>query len=151
AERHGFDRLRMLGLLDSITDIVEQHDVDRVVVAYSRDRHEDLIKLIRVLRTLPVQIDVAPRLFDAMTPRVSVHTIEGFPLFGLTPARIPRSSRFLKRTIDVAVALLLLLLTLPLMGLFALLVRLESSGPVFFRQTRLGMDEKEFTILKFRT
>jgi exopolysaccharide biosynthesis polyprenyl glycosylphosphotransferase len=151
AERHGFDRLRMLGLLDSITEIVEQHDVDRVVVAYSRDRHEDLIKLIRVLRTLPVQIDVAPRLFDAITPRVSVHTIEGFPLFGLTPARIPRSSRFLKRTIDVVGASFLLLLTLPLMGLIALFVRLDSSGPVFFRQTRLGMDEKEFSIFKFRT
>jgi len=149
--RHGFDDLRMLGVPDTIADVVAEHDVDRVIVAYSRDRHEDLVHLIRVLRGLPVQIDVAPRLFDAMTPRVSLHTIEGFPLFGLTPARIPRSSRFLKRTIDVVGASLLLLLTLPLMGLIALLVRLDSSGPVFFRQIRLGMDEKEFTIFKFRT
>jgi exopolysaccharide biosynthesis polyprenyl glycosylphosphotransferase len=151
AGRHGFDRLQVLGVVDTIADVVEQYDVDRVIVAYSRDRHEDLVHLIRVLRMLPVQIDVAPRLFDAMTPRVSMHTIEGFPLFGLTPARIPRSSRLLKRTIDVVVASLLLLLTLPLTGLIALLVRLDSSGPVFFRQTRLGMDEQEFTILKFRT
>jgi len=151
AERHGFDRLQVLGVPDTIADVVEQYDVDRVIVAYSRDRHEDIVDLIRVLRTLPVQIDVAPRLFDAMTPRVSMHTIEGFPLFGLTPARIPRSSRFLKRTIDVVAASFLLLLTLPLMAVIALLVRLDSSGPVFFRQTRLGMDEKEFDILKFRT
>jgi exopolysaccharide biosynthesis polyprenyl glycosylphosphotransferase len=151
AGRHGFDRLPVLGVPDMIADVVEQHEVDRVIVAYSRDRHEDLVDLIRVLRMLPVQIDVAPRLFDAMTPRVSMHTIEGFPLFGLTPARIPRSSRFLKRTIDVVGASLLLLLTLPLMGLIALLVRLDSPGPVFFRQNRLGMDEKEFTIFKFRT
>lgn len=151
AERHGLDRLRVLGVPDTIRDVVDQYAVDRVIVAYSRDRHEDLVDLIRVLRTLPVQIDVAPRLFDAMTPRVSMHTIEGFPLFGLTPARIPRSSRLLKRTIDVVGASLLLLFTLPLMGLIALLVRLDSHGPVFFRQTRLGMDEMRFTILKFRT
>jgi exopolysaccharide biosynthesis polyprenyl glycosylphosphotransferase len=149
--RHGFDDLQLLGAPDSLADVVHEYDVDRVVIAYSRDRNEDLVDLIRLLRALPVQIDVAPRLFDAMTPRVSVHTIEGFPLFGLTPARIPRSSRFLKRTLDVAGASFLLLLTLPLMGLIALLVRLDSAGPVFFRQTRLGLNEKEFTILKFRT
>lgn len=151
AARHGFDHVRMLGVPDTIADVVERYDVDRVIVAYSRDRHEDLVHLIRVLRALPVQIDVAPRLFDAMTPRVSVHTIEGFPLFGLTPARMPRSSRFLKRTIDVVGASFLLLLTLPLMALVAFFVRLDSSGPVFFHQARLGLDEKEFTILKFRT
>jgi exopolysaccharide biosynthesis polyprenyl glycosylphosphotransferase len=151
AGRHGFDHLQLLGDPEALADIVQQHDVDRVIVAYSRDRHEDLVHLIRLVRTLPVQIDVAPRLFDAMTPRVSVHTIEGFPLFGLTPARIPRSSRFLKRSLDVVGASFLLLLTLPLMGLIAFLVRLDSAGPVFFRQIRLGLNEEEFTILKFRT
>ena len=149
--RHGFDHIPLLGSLDEIVDVVSEHDVDRVIVAYSHDRPEDLVNLIRFLRTLPVQIDVAPRLFDAMTPRVSVHTIEGFPVFGLTPARMPRSSRFLKRTVDVVGASLLLLLSLPLMALIALLVRIDSPGPVFFRQTRLGLDEREFTILKFRT
>jgi exopolysaccharide biosynthesis polyprenyl glycosylphosphotransferase len=151
APRHGFDHLRLLGDPDTIGDLVVQHHIDRVIVAYSRDRHEDLVHLIRMLRTLPVQIDVAPRLFDAMTPRASVHTIEGFPMFGLTPARIPRSSRFLKRTLDVVVASVLLLITLPMTAVIALLVRLDSPGPVFFRQGRLGMDQKEFTILKFRT
>ena len=151
APRHGLDRIPLLGTPDDIADVVARNDVDRVIVAYTRDRHEDLVNLIRILRGLSVQIDVAPRLFDAMTPRVSVHTLEGFPMFGLTPARIPRSSRLLKRTIDVVGASLLLLLTLPMMALIALLVRLDSPGPVFFRQVRLGMDEKEFTILKFRT
>jgi exopolysaccharide biosynthesis polyprenyl glycosylphosphotransferase len=151
APQHGFDRIALLGVPDAIADIVMQHNVDRVILAYSRAQPEDLVELIRVLRTMPVQIDVAPRLFDAMTPRVAVHTIEGFPVFGLTPARIPRSSRFLKRTVDVVGASLLLLLTLPMMALIALLVRLDSPGPVFFRQARLGLDGKQFTILKFRT
>jgi exopolysaccharide biosynthesis polyprenyl glycosylphosphotransferase len=151
APRHGFDRIELLGTPHEIGEVVAEHGIDRVIVAYSRDRHQDLVDLIRYLRTLPVQIDVAPRLFDAMTPRASVYTIEGFPVFGLTPARIPRSSRFLKRALDVVGASLLLLLTLPLMAVVALLVRLDSPGPVFFRQVRLGLDEKKFTILKFRT
>jgi exopolysaccharide biosynthesis polyprenyl glycosylphosphotransferase len=151
APRHGLDHIPLLGTLDAVADIVARYAVDRVIVAFSRDRHEDLVDLIRTLRGLTVQIDVTPRLFDAMTPRVSMHTIEGFPIFGLTPARIPRSSRLLKRAVDLLVASLLLLVSLPMMALIALLVRLDSPGPVFFRQPRLGMDEKEFTILKFRT
>jgi lipopolysaccharide/colanic/teichoic acid biosynthesis glycosyltransferase len=77
--------------------------------------------------------------------------IEGFPLLGLTPARMPRSSRLLKRILDVVGASLLFVPTLPLTALIALLVRLDSPGPVLFRQVRLGMDMKEFTLLKFRT
>jgi exopolysaccharide biosynthesis polyprenyl glycosylphosphotransferase len=151
APRHGHDDLRLLGEPSAIVDIIARHHVDRVIIAYSRERHEELLELIHALRSLNVQIDVVPRLFDALTPRVSVHMVEGFPLLGLTPARIPRSSRFLKRTLDVMCSALLLLLTVPLMAAIALLVHFDSPGPVFFRQKRLGLDMKEFTLLKFRT
>ena len=86
------------------------YDVDRVIVAYSRDRHEDLVELIRELRGCPVQIDVVPRLFDAVAPERPSTRSRACRCIGLTPARIPRSSRLLKRAIDVVGASLLLLL-----------------------------------------
>jgi lipopolysaccharide/colanic/teichoic acid biosynthesis glycosyltransferase len=73
------------------------------------------------------------------------------PLLGLPAARIARSSMLLKRASDVVVALVALVLTAPLFALVALLIRRDSPGPAFFRQQRLGMNQREFTLYKFRT
>jgi lipopolysaccharide/colanic/teichoic acid biosynthesis glycosyltransferase len=80
-----------------------------------------------------------------------VHTIEGLPLVGLAPVRLSRSSRALKRAVDVAGAGVCLVMASPLLALIAIAIRLDSPGPILFRQTRLGKDTREFTFLKFRT
>jgi lipopolysaccharide/colanic/teichoic acid biosynthesis glycosyltransferase len=125
--------------------------VDRVIVAFSSDRHPELLEALRSLRKEGVHVDVVPRLFEAINPRVGIHSVEGLPLLGLPPARIPRSSRFLKRSLDIAVSATILTLAAPLMALIAVLIRRDSPGPAFFRQTRLGLDMREFTVFKFRT
>lgn len=149
--RAGIPDLELLGGVDDLSDVVSRHSVDRVIIAFSRTTHEDLLELVRALGKEDVQIDVVPRLFDAVNPRASVHMVEGLPLVGLTPARIPRSSRLLKRCLDAAAASVLLAAVAPLMLFIALLIKRDSKGPVFFRQTRLGMDRREFKLLKFRT
>ena len=140
-----------LGELQDIEEIVRLRDVDRVVVAFSLDRHEEMLHVIAALRKLDVQIDVVPRLYEALSPRTAIHDIEGLPLLGLATSRIPRASRLLKRGVDILGASVLLALTLPLMLVVALLVRWDSPGPVLFRQVRLGMNMRRFTMLKFRT
>jgi exopolysaccharide biosynthesis polyprenyl glycosylphosphotransferase len=149
--RAGIPDLDLLGGVDDLSDVVARHSIDRVIIAFSRTTHEDLLELVRALGKEDVQIDVVPRLFDAVNPRASVHMVEGLPLVGLTPARIPRSSRLLKRCLDATAASFLLAAVAPLMLVIALLIRRDSKGPVFFRQTRLGMDKREFKLLKFRT
>lgn len=141
----------VLGTIDDVVEIVRVNEVDRVVVAFSHDRDERFLELVRALRAHDVQIDVVPRLFDTVGPNSSVHSIEGLPVIGVSPVRISRSSRMLKRCIDVAGASMLLLLTSPLFLVIAWFVRRDSRGPVLFRQTRLGMDMRRFTLLKFRT
>jgi exopolysaccharide biosynthesis polyprenyl glycosylphosphotransferase len=143
--------VQVLGGLDDVVEIVQANEVDRVVVAFSQDREEHLLELVRALRAHDVQIDVVPRLFDIVGPNSAVHSIEGLPLLSLAPVRISRSSRLLKRGIDVAGASALLALTAPLLLVIAWLIRRDSPGPVLFRQTRLGMDMRQFTLLKFRT
>jgi exopolysaccharide biosynthesis polyprenyl glycosylphosphotransferase len=143
--------VKLLGEPDEIIDIVRQHGVDRVIVAFSHDRHEELLRLIGELRMHDVQIDVVPRLFEAVSANTSVHGVEGLSLLSLTPVRIPRSSRLLKRMVDIAGASLLCALTAPLMVVIAVLIRLDSPGPVFFRQIRLGLNMREFKLFKFRT
>ena len=122
-----------------------------MIFAFSNERHDETIKLIRSLRELDVQIDLVPRLFEIMGPNVGFHSVEGLPLIGLPPRKISRSSRAIKRTIDVVGASIGLIFTSPIFALAAWRIRSESPGPVFFRQRRLGMGMKEFTVLKFRT
>jgi exopolysaccharide biosynthesis polyprenyl glycosylphosphotransferase len=141
----------LIGEPDDILQIVEGQQVDRVIVAFSQDRHEQTLELVRALRDHDVQIDLVPRLFEAVSPSTPVHGIEGMPLLSAAPSRIPRSSRLLKRSLDIVGASILLALTGPLMAVIALLIRRDSRGPVFFRQGRLGRDMREFTLLKFRT
>jgi exopolysaccharide biosynthesis polyprenyl glycosylphosphotransferase len=149
--RRDLEGAQLIGEPDDIVDIVKARNVERVIVAFSQDDHSRMLQVISALREHNVQIDVVPRLFEALSPSAPVHSIEGLPLVSLSPARIPRSSRLIKRSVDVVGAAVLIVLTAPLMLLVALLIRRGSPGPIFFRQERVGIDMRSFTLLKFRT
>jgi exopolysaccharide biosynthesis polyprenyl glycosylphosphotransferase len=149
--RHDIGGLALLGDPERLPELVRMFDVERVIFAFSNERHDQTIRLIRSLRELDVQIDLVPRLFEIMGPNVGYHSVEGLPLVGLPPIKISRSSRAIKRSIDIIVASIGLILTSPIFAVAAWRIRSESAGAVFFRQRRLGMGMKEFTVLKFRT
>ncbi len=149
--REDLGDLTLVGTIDELPEIVRALDVERVVIAFSREPHAQNLEAIRALRELGVQIDLVPRLFEAVGPRVGIHTVEGMPLIVLPPARPSPSSRALKRTMDILAASVALLVTLPLFAVIAFRIRRDSPGPVFFRQQRLGQNMREFEVLKFRT
>ena len=141
----------LLGSADDIAEIVRRHDARRVIVAFSNDSHDRQLELIRRLRGLEVQVDVVPRLFEAVGPTVGIHTVEGMPLVGLPAVRRSRTARAFKRLVDVVVASIALALLSPLFALIAWRIKRDSPGPVFFRQVRIGEQMQSFTLLKFRT
>jgi exopolysaccharide biosynthesis polyprenyl glycosylphosphotransferase len=152
--------LNVLGFVDvdsrkrteELEQIVSRGDVQRVIIAPSPNATAvQTLGFARKLRELGVQIDIVPRLFDIVGPGVSVHSVEGLPLIGLPPARLSRSSRAIKRTLDVVLASAALLAAAPLMAYIAVRIKLGSPGPVLFRQARLGEGRREFMFLKFRT
>jgi exopolysaccharide biosynthesis polyprenyl glycosylphosphotransferase len=151
--RLDLDTVTLLGPPESLPEIIRTFDVERVIVAFSNDTHAQILELIHSLREFDIQLDLVPRLFEIVNPRVGIHAVEGLPLMGLPPARMGRSSRHIKRTIDIGGALIGLLITAPLFALITWRIWREHDfpGPVLFRQTRLGLDQREFTALKFRT
>jgi len=148
--RHGLEEVEIWEPEDLLEQVREQR-VERVVVAFSREPHDETLALIRSLRELGVQIDIVPRLFEAVPATIDIHSVEGLALLGLRPLKLSRSSRIVKRGMDLVASALLLPLLAPLMLYIALRIKLDSPGPIFFRQTRLGEDMREFTALKFRT
>ena len=136
---------------DRLAEIVNRLDVERVIIAFSNEPVDDLLVLLRELREFPVQIDLVPRLFELVGLRVAMHSVEGLPLLGLPPNHPSPLSLAIKRVIDVIVSGLTLVVLAPLFAYIAVRIRMDSEGPVFFRQTRLGQNMRGFTALKFRT
>jgi len=147
----GLEHLTLLGAPEQLPAVVRALDVQRVIVAFSNDPFERTVGLVRSLNDSEVQVDIVPRLFDLVSPSAEIHSLEGIPLLGIPSFRLSRSTRLVKRTMDVLLVGVGLVLLAPLLGLIALLIKLDTPGPVFFRQLRIGGDGKPFRILKFRT
>jgi exopolysaccharide biosynthesis polyprenyl glycosylphosphotransferase len=140
-----------LGRANRLTEIVRDHDVERVIIAFTRGPHERLLALIRQLRELDVQVDIVPRLYESVGPRVDVHAVDGLPLVGLAPVRPPRSSLVVKRAVDIALSGAGLIVLAPLAVALVAWIKLDSPGPAFYRSERLGRGSRRFRIFKFRT
>jgi exopolysaccharide biosynthesis polyprenyl glycosylphosphotransferase len=151
ARRVDIGELPLLGGLDDLAEVVMSRDVERVIVAFSGEPDDRTMSLVRSLRDQEVHVDLVPRLFELVGPRAEIHLLEGLPLLTVPPARLSRSSFALKRIVDVAGATILLSLTAPIFLIAAIRIKLESPGPIFFRQTRLGAYKQPFTAFKFRT
>jgi exopolysaccharide biosynthesis polyprenyl glycosylphosphotransferase len=147
----GLEPLRLLGAPEHLPGLVKLLDVERVIVAFTQDPLEHSLDLIRTINKLGVQVDIVPRFFDVLGPRADAHSIEGVPLWALPPMRLTPSSRALKRAVDLVGAVLGLVLCAPLFIAIAIAIKLDSRGPVFFRQERVGERGHVFRIWKFRS
>ena len=150
-DRGSFADLPLLGTPDEVPALVEAHEIDRVIVAFSHEGDEQMLELTRTLADLGVCIDVVPRLFPLVSQSVGVHSIEGLSLIALPRLRLSRSSLLIKRIADVVVASVALIALAPFLALLALMIKLDSPGSAFFIQTRMGARDRPFSMVKFRT
>jgi len=142
--------LTVLGPPERLSSIIRAFEVERVIIAFTRGSHERILTLIRSLKDAFVQVDVVPRYYELIGPNTAMSAIEGVPVLCLPPRGLGLSSRVLKRTMDVIVSATALILLAPIWAIAAVAIKLDSPGPVFFRQPRIGA-AGEFWILKFRT
>ena len=134
-------------LAKSLTDL----QVDRVVVGPDTARPELTLDIIRAAKSEGVRVSVVPHTLEVVGSTVTYDDLFGLPVLGVRRFGLTQSSRVLKRTVDLAGAGALLVVAAPFMAVIAVMIKLGSSGPVFFRQERMGRDGKTFRMLKFRT
>jgi hypothetical protein len=114
------ENLTLLGPPKQLPGIIRLLDIERVILAFSRESHEHSLELIRSLKDLNVQIDVVLRLYEMVTPGIGVHTVEGLPLIGLPSFNLSPSSQALKRAMDVLLSGVGLILLAPFFAVIAL-------------------------------
>jgi len=149
--RTDIGRFRALGSVDNLPRVLEQEHIDEVIIALPWQAHRKIIRLVSECQRADVRVRIIPDLFQMSLSRVDVDDINGIPLIGVKEVSLAGLNLAIKRAMDVAIAGLGLILALPLMLLIALAIRLDSPGPVLFRQQRVGKGGQLFTMYKFRS
>ena len=143
--------LPRLGSADSLRAVLAEHRVDELIVTDTEFDERELLELVDQAHRAGVRIRIAPRTTELLTKHADYVPGQGIPLFEITPPVLVGTDWALKRGFDVVVSLLVLVVGLPLWLVIAAGVKLSSRGPVFFRDRRVGLGEREFGMLKFRT
>jgi exopolysaccharide biosynthesis polyprenyl glycosylphosphotransferase len=143
---------RVLGEAAGLSAIIRQEEIDEVIVALPAGAHALLENLLIEAEATGVRFKIVSDLFGIITNPMSVDEIYGIPVFALKESPLTRmTARTFKRALDLACAVPALILLLPLWLVLAALIKGSSPGPVFFRQERVGRDNRSFMVFKFRT
>ena len=137
--------------LAEIRDLAQTLDVHRAIIAPRSADAGEMLNLVRTLKAVGVRVSVLPRLLEVVGSSVEFDDLHGVTVMGVRRFDLTRSSAAFKRAFDLFGASLGLLVVSPLMIVIAIAIKLDSRGPVFFAQLRVGLHGQRFRMLKFRT
>ncbi len=147
----GYRGLPLLGTIDDAAEICAREAVDHLYVALPPDQHLRMLELLESTSRQIVDVKVVPDLLQVIALRARLEDLDGVPVINVNDIPLQGFNSLLKRSIDIAISsATLTILSIPL-AVIALLVKASSRGPVLFRQERMGLDGKSFTIVKFRS
>ncbi|WP_352428126.1 undecaprenyl-phosphate glucose phosphotransferase [Thermoflexus sp.] len=142
---------RALGTVADLPRVLAEHPIDEVIITLPMASYERIQEVVRHCEARRIPARMVPDPFQLALSRLDVRDLDGIPLIGVREVRLSSAQIRLKRAMDLALGSLLLWMAAPLMALIALAIRLDSPGPVIFRQVRVGKDGRLFTMYKFRT
>ncbi len=141
----------VLGRPEELAEAIRRFQVKVVIVAFGGLREPQMVSVLRTCDKLNCEIAFVPRLFELGPSGGDIDHVWGIPLIRLRRSAFRPSAVLLKRILDLVVASIALILLAPLLAVIALAVRLEGGAGVIFKQVRIGIDGRPFTLLKFRS
>ena len=147
----GYRGLPLLGTIEQAADIAVREAIDHLYVALPPEQHVRMIELLDITSRECIDVKVVPDLLQVIALRARLEDLDGVPVININEPRLQGVNALVKRAIDVAISSAALLVLAVPIAVIAALVRLTSKGPAFFRQERMGLDGKPFTIVKFRS
>ena len=149
--KEAIGRFQQLGTLENLTEILKEHQVTEVIITVPSGHHRRIEQIIRRCNKAGARARIVPDFFQLSLQHVDVDSLGGIPLIGIRDTRLGRGPRIIKRGMDILGGVVGLAVFAPLIGAIALAIRLDSKGPIFFRQERLGENERPFEVIKFRS
>ncbi len=140
----------VVGRIEDLRRMIPEMGVDQVFLAVPGASNDELLHLVKACDDLQAEFKLVPDLLEVMSTRAAVDAIDGLPLIGIRRSRLRGAAALLKRGIDIIVSGIALVIASPFMLVIAILIKLTSpKGPVLFRQPRVGLHDKRFTVYKF--
>jgi exopolysaccharide biosynthesis polyprenyl glycosylphosphotransferase len=144
-------RFKALGPTANLPEALAVEQIEEVIITLPWQHHDKIMLIMSRCDRLNLRTRIVPDLFQMRLSHMEVEEIAGVPMIGIKEVGISGFSQFIKRMVDIVIAGLGLTLFAPLMGLLALIIKLETPGPVLFQQDRVGKNGRLFTIYKFRS
>jgi exopolysaccharide biosynthesis polyprenyl glycosylphosphotransferase len=144
-------RFKALGPLENAAEVIVQQGIDRVIICLPWQTHRTIQRLLRECEQMNVSAYVVPDLFQLTKNQMKFEELNGIPLLSTRDISIQGWNLVIKRTFDIIVGGLLGLFTLPVMLAIALAIRIDTPGPIFYRQERVGRNGRPFRCYKFRS
>lgn len=141
----------VLGNVREIESILDRRQIDRVIIALPTRSHEDVLEVINACETKKVECRIIPDAFEMIAMKMSVTELNGVPMITLGETPLAGTGSLIKLAMDKVLGLVGVLITGTMFPIVATLIKLDSRGPIFYRQERIGSDNKTFTMYKFRT
>jgi len=145
------EHLPFLGHFSEINQLIKDNNIEEVIIALESSDHEKLNAIITELSAFDLRINIVPDNFDILSGQVKMNSIFGALLIQVNKHSMPDWQKSSKRLFDVLTSFFVLVLLSPMYILLAIIVKLTSKGPVFFKQERIGINGIPFRIIKFRT
>ena len=140
----------VIGTFQNLEKIIYKNKVEHLLIALESSHHKNLIDIISKCPA-NVSLKIIPDMYDIISGQARTNQIYGFPLIEIMPTILKPWEVLLKRLLDVFVSLIILILAIPVTILIAIAIKINSSGPIFFSQERIGRNEKKFFMKKFRS
>jgi len=146
-----FDGVEVLDSVHNVEKIIHQVDAEELILALEKHEDDILIEVITKCEEENVNLKIVPDLYEIISGQARTSQIYGFPLIDIMPQLMPEWEKKVKRFLDILFSLIVLLITFPIIFLISIVIKLESKGPIIFKQQRTGQNNKKFNVYKFRS
>ena len=150
-DKAGYKNIPLLGSVEKIEQIVEESSAQEVILALEGDKRQKVMEVVNQCNGQQVNFKIVPDLYDIVMGQARTNQIYGFPLIDILPHHMPEWERRIKRLMDIFISSAILIAFCPIWLLIAIAIKLDSKGPVFYKQERVGKNSRHFTIYKFRS
>lgn len=150
-EPANYKNIPFLGVIKQLGQIIQRERVEEVIIALGSKARKKVMDVIAQCEDLTVSLKIVPDLYDIVMGQARTNQIYGFPLIEIQPQLMKTWEKRIKRLLDIIVAMVVLVLFLPFWLVIGIMIKIDSPGPILFKQKRVGKDGKIFTIFKFRT
>jgi Undecaprenyl-phosphate glucose phosphotransferase len=147
----GYRGLPLLGTLSEVADVVHTERVDHLYVALPIEEHSKLLELMEITNRECIDVKVVPDLLQFIALRASLEDLDGLPVINMNDVPLQGINSWIKRALDITLSLLAIIFMAIPFAIIAALVKWTSPGPIFYRQERMGLDGRAFTVYKFRS